>query len=173
MWKCSGSAWPSTVSLLSPQNLIGFYQISYLRLWGCVCSPSGCCINCTFIPGIYCLPAFSHEAGVMHRSAIELCCQRMGVWHLASLPMFHRLRLDTSACTWCSSTAPASWRPEGKRAGSTALNMLPPNSVACKHSTSCWHTDPGSSHSSTSRSDTKPPCLWFTVAKLWALSNFA
>ncbi len=70
--------------------------------------------------------------------------------------MFRRLQLDTTAHTWCSSTAQASSRLEGRRAGWAASSTLPSNSAACRHLTSCWHTDPGSSHSSTSRSDTAP-----------------
>lgn len=88
MWKCSGSTWPppeSTVSLLSPLNLIGFHQISYLRLWGCVRSQSGC-INCSSIPGLYSPPAFMHDAVIMHRSVIEPCCQRMGVCLIFGFP---------------------------------------------------------------------------------------
>lgn len=72
--------------------------------------------------------------------------------------MLRRRRPDTTAPTWCSSTVQASWRLEERRAGWAAWSTLPPNSAACKRSTSCWHTDPGLLHCSTSRSDTSPIC---------------
>lgn len=99
---------------------------------------------------------FMHYIVVIHKELTELSFFNEWDGMLLSSLMFHRLQLDTTARTWCSSTVLASWRLEGRKAGWVVSSTLQPNSAVCKHSTGCWHTDPGSSHSSTSRSDTTP-----------------
>lgn len=87
--------------------------------------------------------------------------------------MLHRPRLGITARTWCSSTAPASWTPGGRRAGWVASSTPPPNCAACRHSTSCWHTDPGSSRSSTSRSERTPTRALTSSMLLYFHGHFA
>lgn len=80
-----------------------------------------------------------------------------------------RLQLDTTACTWCSSTVSDLWRPEERRAGWAAWSTIPPNSAACKHSTNCWHTDRGSLRRSTSRLASTPTLFLYIPLLLFHL----